>query len=126
MKKVENLKKVTLRVEAGKTAELMDLIPNALEFEFIFGIGPAGMCPFEYQLVNKNEGEMVLLHLKKEEIQPFLGHLQLPVLGLLEENSSFYLNAKIAKIEQPDSKEVIKALAELASHAGGCDCGCGC
>lgn len=126
MKKVENLKKVTLRVEAGKTAELMDLIPKALEFEFIFGIGPAGMCPFEYQLVNKNEGEMVLLHLKKEEIQPFLGHLQLPVLGLLEENSSFYLNAKIAKIEQPDSKEVIKALAELASHAGGCDCGCGC
>ncbi|NIP23047.1 MAG: hypothetical protein GWO38_04310, partial [Phycisphaerae bacterium] len=75
MKKVENLKKVTLRVEAGKTAELMDLIPKALEFEFIFGIGPAGMCPFEYQLVNKNEGEMVLLHLKKEEIQPFLGHL---------------------------------------------------
>ncbi len=126
MKKVENLKKVTLRVEAGKTAELMDLIPKALEFEFIFGIGPAGMCPFEYQLVNKNEGEMVLLHLKKEEIQPFLGHLQLPVLDLLEENSSFYLNAKIAKIEQPDSKEVIKALAELASHAGGCDCGCGC
>ena len=126
MKKVENLKKVTLRVEAGKTVELMDLIPKALEFEFIFGIGPAGMCPFEYQLVNKNEGEMVLLHLKKEEIQPFLGHLQLPVLDLLEENSSFYLNAKIAKIEQPDSKEVIKALAELASHAGGCDCGCGC
>lgn len=126
MKKVENLKKVTLRVEAGKTAELMDLIPKALEFEFIFGIGPAGMCPFEYQLVNKNEGEMILLHLKKEEIQPFLGHLQLPVLDLLEENSSFYLNAKIAKIEQPDSKEVIKALAELASHAGGCDCGCGC
>ena len=126
MKKVENLKKVTLRVEAGKTAELMDLIPKALEFEFIFGIGPAGMCPFEYQLVNKNEGEMVLLHLKKEEIQPFLGHLQLPVLDLLEENSSFYLNAKIAKIQQPDSKEVIKALAELASHAGGCDCGCGC
>ncbi|MGD9055430.1 MAG: hypothetical protein PVF38_04780 [Desulfobacterales bacterium] len=126
MKKVENLKKVTLRVEAGKAAELMDLIPKALEFEFIFGIGPAGMCPFEYQLVNKNEGEMVLLHLKKEEIQPFLGHLQLPVLDLIEENSSFYLNAKIAKIEQPDSKEVIKALAELASHPGDCDCGCGC
>jgi hypothetical protein len=126
MKKVENLKKVTLRVEAGKTAELMDLIPKALEFEFIFGIGPDGMCPFEYQLVNKNEGEMVLLHLKKEEIQPFLGHLQLPVLDLLEENSSFYLNAKIAKIEQPDSKEVIKALAELAAHPGDCGCGCGC
>jgi hypothetical protein len=69
---------------------------------------------------------MVLLHLKKEEIQPFLGHLQLPALDLLEENSSFYLNAKIAKIEQPDSKEVIKALAELAAHPGDCGCGCGC
>ena len=126
MKKIENLKKIYLLLEAGKTAEHMDLLPKAMEFEFIFGIGPAGMCPFEYRLINKNEGDMILLNLNKEEIHPFLGHLRLPVLGLLEENSSIYLKAKIAKIEQPDSAEVVKALAELTSHPGDCGCGCGC
>jgi hypothetical protein len=124
MNKVENLKKVTLGIEAGKTAEFMDLTPEAMEFEFIFGIGPDGMCPFEYQLINKNKGDLVLLNLKKEEIHSFFGHLRLPVLGLLEENSLLYLKAKVVKIEQPDSKEVVKALAALTSHAG--DCGCGC
>ena len=126
MNQVEHLKKVTLKIKAGKTAEHMDLTPEAMEFEFIFGIGPDGMCPFEYQLINKNEGDLVLLNLKKEEIHPFFGHLRLPVLGLLEENSSFYLKATVARIEQPDNKEVIKALAALTSHAGDCGCGCGC
>lgn len=126
MKKVENLKKIQLLLEAGKTAEIMDLTPKAMEFEFIFGIGPAGMCPFEYELVNKKEGDSVLLLLKKEAIHSFLGHLRLPVLGLLEENNSFKLKATIAKIEQPDSKEVVKALADSTSHAGDCGCGCGC
>ena len=126
MNKVENLKKVILSLEAGKTAENMDLTPEALEFGFIFGIGPAGMCPFEYELVNKKAGDSVLLHLEKKAIHPFLGHLQLPLRGLLEGNNSFVLKATIAKIEQPDSKEVVKALAELTSHAGDCGCGCGC
>ena len=126
MNKVENLKKVKLSMEAGTTAERMDLTPTALDYEFIFGIGPEGMCPFEYQLINKNEGDIVLLRLKKEESHPFLGHLQLPILNLLEEKKSIYVKVKIAKIEQPDSKEVVKALAELTSHAGDCGCGCSC
>jgi hypothetical protein len=126
MNKVENLKKVKLSMQAGTSTERMDLTPTALEYEFIFGIGPAGMCPFEYQLVNKNEGDIVLLHIKEEEIHPFKGHLKLPFLDLLDENNSIYVKAKIVKIEQPDSKEVVKALAESTSHAGDCDCGCGC
>jgi hypothetical protein len=126
MKKVENLKKVTLRVEAGKTADHMDLTPEALEFEFIFGIGPDGMCPFEYELADKNEGDTVLLHLKKQDIHLFLQHLRLPIQALIEENDSFFLKVKLTRIEQSASKEVVKALAELTSHSGGCGCGCGC
>lgn len=126
MKKIENLKKVHLLLEAGKTAKQMDLTPQTLKFEFIFGIGPDGMCPFEYRLVNKNEGDTVLLPLKKEEIHLFFGHLQLPVLNLLEANHSIYLKAKVAKIEQTDSKEIVKALAQLTSHSGDCGCGFGC
>lgn len=126
MKKVESLKKISLKLEAGTTAEHMDLTPKALEFTFIFGIGPEGMCPFEYQLVNRDEQEIVLLHLKKQEFGIFSGHLQLPILNLFAEYESLYLKVKISRIQQPDSKEVVKALADLASHPGGCACGCGC
>ena len=126
MKKVENLKKVILRLEAGTTADHMDLTPAGLEFKFIFGIGPGGLCPFEYELVNKDEEELVLLRLNKEEVHHFLGHLHLPLMDLLEKNKSFFLKVKILKIDKPSSKEVGKALAEMASHPGDCDCGCGC
>lgn len=126
MKKVENLTKVTLRLEAGTTADHMDLTPAGLEFKFIFGIGPSGMCPFEYELINKNEDELFLMRLNKEEIHHFLGHLHLSLIDLFEENRSFFLKVKILKIDQPSSKEVVKALAEMASHPGDCDCGCGC
>jgi hypothetical protein len=61
MEKVENLKKVSLRLEAGTTAYRMDLTPAVLEFEFIFGIGSGGMSPFEYQLVNKAAGEEIVI-----------------------------------------------------------------
>jgi hypothetical protein len=117
---------VTLKIEAGMTAEHMNLTPAALEFDFIFGIGPDGMCPFEYQLINKDRNEIVLLQVKKEEAHHFFGHLHLPLLNLFEKNEMFFLKIKIIEIEQPDSKEVVKALAELAAHPGGCDCGCGC
>ncbi len=126
MNKVENLKKVTLQLEAGTTAGDTDLAPAALEFEFIFGIGPGGMCEFEYQLVGKAEDEVILIRLNKEDVDHFVGHLRLPILDLFEKNKSLFLKVRIFNIEQPDSKEVIKALAALASHAVDCGCGCGC
>ena len=126
MNKVEHLKKVTLKVEAGTTAERMDLTPNGLEYEFVFGIGSGGMCPFEYHLVNKNVGEIVLLHLSTEALDHFFGHLHLPALELFKKNDSLFLKARILKVAKPDSKEVVKALAQFTAHPGGCDCGCGC
>ncbi len=126
MKKVENLTKVTLRLEAGTTADRMDLTPASPEFGFIFGIGPGGMCPFEYQLANKAAGEEISMHLKKEETHRLFEHLHLPILTLFEEHESLHLKVKILKIEQPDATEVVKALAANASHDHDCDCGCGC
>ncbi len=126
MKKVENLQKVTLKMEAGTTAERMDLTPTALQYEFIFGIGPAGMCPLEYELIHKKEGDTVMLRLNREEHHQFSGHLFLPFQDLFEENASFFLKVKIAKVQPADSKEVVKALAETTAHTGGCGCGCGC
>jgi hypothetical protein len=126
MKKVENLTKVTLRLEAGTKADDMNLNLPSCEFEFIFGIGSSGMCPFEYQLANKTAGEQISMPLKREETDRMFEHLHLPVMRLFEKHNLLYLNIQILKIEQPDNREVVKALADMASHGHGCDCGCGC
>ena len=126
MNNVENLTKVTLRLEAGTTADRMDLTATALEFEFIFGIGSSGMCPFEYQLVNKAAGEEIVIQVKKEEFYLLFEHLRPPIMNLFEKHGAFHLKIKILRIEKPENTEVIKALSEMASHHHDCDCGCGC
>ena len=126
MNKVENLTKVTLRLQAGTTADHMDLTPAALEFEFIFGIGSGGMCPFEYQLVNKAAGEEIVIQVKKEALHPLFEHLRPPIMNLFEEHDVLHLKIKILRIAKPENTEVIKALSEMASHHHDCDCGCGC
>ena len=122
--KIEHLTKVTLRLEAGISADRMDLNSTESEFEFIFGIGPDGMCPFEYQLVNKAIGEEIGMHVKKETLHSLFEHLRPPVMNLFEKHAVLYLKATILKIEKPENTEVIKALSALASHHH--DCGCGC
>jgi hypothetical protein len=126
MNKVDNLTKVTLRLEAGTTADHMDLTPAASEFEFIFGIAPGGMCPFEYQLVNKAAGEEIGIQVEKEALYPLFEHLHPPIMNLFEKHDRLHLKVKILKIEQPENTEIIKALSETASHHHDCDCGCGC
>ena len=126
MEKVENLTKVTLRLEAGTTAEHMDLTPASLEYEFIFGIGSGGMCPFEYQLVNKAAGEEIVIQVKREELYPLFEHLRPPIMNLFEKHDVLHLKIKILRIEKSENTEVVKALSEMASHHHDCDCGCGC
>jgi hypothetical protein len=126
MNKVENLKKVTLQLKANTSADRMDLTPSTSEFEFIFGIGPGGMCPFEYQLVNKAAGDEIGILLKRKELSSLFGHLHPPIMNFFEHQEALHLDIRILRIEQPENIEVIKALSEAASHHHGCDCGCGC
>ena len=126
MNKIENLTKVKLQIEAGTTAEHMDLTPAASEFEFIFGIGPGGMCPFEYQLVNKAAGEEIEIHVKKEESYLLFEHLRPAIINLFDAHDTLHLKAKILAIKQPENTEIVKALSEMTSHHHDCDCGCGC
>ena len=129
MNKVANLKKVTLAFEAGTSADTMDLIPLFPRFEFIFALGQEGMSPFEYELVNKAEGDEILLHIQKQTFYTFFEHLNPPIRDLFGDREGFYLKAKIAAIAAAENRDVVKALAEMTAHGGGgCDCGgsCGC
>ena len=124
--KVEHLKKITLSLEAGTSPANMDLGAGSSGFEFIFGLGPAGMSPFEYELIDKTEGDEVLIHLIKEDTPVFFEHLHLPLGNLFDDHDEIFLNVKILKIDSADNKEVVKAIASMTAHGHGCDCGCGC
>ena len=127
MNKIENLKKITLSVQAGTSQDTMNLTPKYPGLEFIFGLGSGGMTPFEYELVDKVEGESVLIHLKSEDFHRFFEHLNPPLMDLFDVNGDIYLKVKVEAVRSAENKEVIKAMADMAAHGGaGCDCGCGC
>jgi hypothetical protein len=127
MTKVEHLKKVTLTFQAGTSSDRMDLTPQRPEFEFIFGLAPEGMTPFEYELVDKAAGEEILLHLKRETLNKFFEHLIPPIWDLFDGRDEVYLKVKICEISAVDNREIVRALADMTAHGGGeCDCGCGC
>ena len=129
MNKVENLKKITLSFQAGMSKDTMDLTPKYPEFDFIFALGLDGMTPFEYELVDKAEGEEVLLHIYKQAFYNFFEHLNPPIWDLFDDCEDVYLKAKIAAVTTSDTRDIVKAMAEMTAHGGGgCDCGgdCGC
>jgi hypothetical protein len=127
MNKVENLKKITLSIQAGRSQDMMDGTVKYPGFEFIFGLGPEGMTPFEYELVDKSEGEDVLIHLKKDNLTRFFEHLNPPLTDLFAKNDEVFLKVKIVSIVPAENREIVKSMAAVASLGkSGCDCGCGC
>ena len=127
MNNVENLKKITLSYQAGTSRDTMDLTPKHPEFKFIFGLAPEGMTAFEYELVEKVEGDDFLLHLKKDDLNRFFAHLNPPIWDLFDGCEEIYLNVKILEISAAENREIVKAMADMTAHGGGgCDCGCGC
>jgi len=126
---VENLKKITLSLAAGTSESTMDITPQPSSMEFIFGLGPEGMTPFEYRLVDHRIGDEVLIKIKPGDLSETFQHIPRPVWILPQNLDTVYLRAKILTISQPDNREIVKAMAAIAQHGGdGCggDCGCGC
>ncbi len=127
MNKAENLTKITISIQAGTSQDTMTLTPKYPGLKFIFGLGSAGMTPFEYELVDKAEGESVLIHLKKEGFHSFFEHLNPPLMDLFDVRDNIYLRVKISTVTPAENREIIKAMADMAAHGGtGSDCGCGC
>jgi hypothetical protein len=126
MNKIEILKEITLSIQAGTSQDAMNLKPKYPKIEFIFGLGPKGMTPFEFELGDKAEGDSIVFHLKKEDVYSFFEHLNPPIMDLFEDRPDVYLKVTIEAVTSAENREIIKAVAAMAAHGGcGCDCGCG-
>ena len=128
MTTIEPMMKVNLSFKAGTAPDKMDIPLEHPDFEFIFGIGSGGLTPFEYELAELATGAELNLKLRSEETQRYFEHLYPPVRGLFLDRSEFYMNVRLTDIGPAESRDVIKAMAEMTarSEGGGCGGGCGC
>jgi hypothetical protein len=102
----------------------MDISLDQPQFEFIFGIGPSGITPFEYELAEKSEGQEILIEVKRDNLAIFFEHLHPPITHLDNDTQLIFLKINIQKIAPAGHREVVKALAEVTAHGHGCGCGC--
>ena len=121
--RVENLKKITLTIEAGTSANNMDITARPQSTTFVYGLGTTGLSPFEYALADKSAGDVVLLSIRPGELARTFGHLQPPFATKLDDTDEVHLRVRVDKIKPADGREIISALAAAAEC--GCDCGCG-
>ena len=118
--KVENLSKIGLSVQIGSKRDDMDIMPEPLDFEFIFGIGSAGLTPFEFELAGKCAGEEIILHVDSSQIRESFRHIQIPFPSISREHNELFFRFKITNLSRPEYKEIVSAMAVSA----GCGCGC--
>jgi len=119
---VTYLKKVHLLIQAGTSLQSSDLTSGAVGMEFVFGVGSHGLIPFEAQLADKPLGYQLDLQIPAEGLHAFFAHIFPPFRRLPDHAGTIFMNVQIDGITQADSREVVKALAEVANCGDHC-CG---
>ena len=120
--KVGPLKKIILSLQAAKEPNSEPMTEISPGFDFIFGIGPGGLTPFEYEISDRAVGDEVTIPLNRGDLEQIFQHLTVPAVNIPEDLGSFYLKVKVMDVAPADQREVIRALAELANCGDSC-CG---
>jgi hypothetical protein len=123
---IDNLLKVTLVLEAGKSRDDFKPIQEAKQVEFIYGIAACGITPFERLLYQKSAGDEMLTTIDLRHAEDYFGPLSPGILSWLQERDELSFKVGIRSVSKPDDREIVKALAAGGGCGGSCDCGCDC
>jgi hypothetical protein len=119
---VEGLKKVTVTVKAGTGSQNTDPIEDGTRMEFVFGIGPAGLTPFEYALADSVVGDTITLQVGSGEHDDIFGHIPIMLPQFPTEEAAMYLRVRVERVEPAAQREIIRAMAEASTCNDDC-CG---
>jgi hypothetical protein len=119
---VQPLKKVTLSVNASTQAEVNDPDQDSQTFQLIFGLGTEGLTQFEFLLSKQMQGDIFSLKLHPNDICQTFKHITLPHFDIPKSAESIFFKFQMIKVEEAEHREVIKAMAELNSCGGSCEC----
>ena len=118
---VDHLKKVGLELEIDRLS---------VPFEFICGAASEGLCPFEYELLDKSAGARFQLSIPRDKAASTFAHLYTPIrmsLQLMDLPQTLELTVAVVSVSEPEPREIVRAMAQAADQSGcGGDCGCGC
>lgn len=124
------MKKISLSLLAGNTAETYSLTPSAVFLGFIFGAGSAGLTPLEVSLNDMGLGESKAIRLSSKEIEQFFGRLFISfrqAVGLHIFPETLFLRIELKSCTEAEPREIVQAMAKSLDHGGcGGSCGCGC
>ncbi|BBO67488.1 hypothetical protein DSCA_14180 [Desulfosarcina alkanivorans] len=118
---VDNLMKVSVKVRPG-TISSDD--HRDIPFVFIYGVGPAGITPFEKALFGKGIGDRVQFDMMFSDYRETIGHLEAPLREQTGIRSPASLDVTVTGIVRATDRDVVKAMAAGGS-CGDCGCGCG-
>jgi len=118
--RVEPLRKIRIWVQSGKTPTNMDLTPDPVPLEFVFGVGSEGLSPFEYRLAGKRPGDILTIAMDAGEAGAAFGRLQFPLHVMPQNLSRFYMRVSVEAVSPASNKEVIQAMADMAKCEHGC------
>ncbi|MDZ7831220.1 MAG: hypothetical protein U5L07_05680 [Desulfobacterales bacterium] len=119
------MKKITLKYTAGTAEGSDDLISPAESCEFIYGIAPEGLTPFEYALADKSPGDRIQYRVERARVIETFGHLLSNMGKMPIDQARFYLTIELTDVQEADQREVVRALAGTTACGGDCGCGCG-
>ena len=119
------LDKVHLQIKAvpgqgNKTSE-----PANADVVLIYGIGSAGISPFEKMLHAKSVGDAFSLPVEPGADGVIFGHLHCSLTQTIQMAPPYTLHITVASVTPAPAQEVIRAMAQTTGCGGGCGCGCG-
>lgn len=121
--KIGGLKKVTLSLEAGTTENKIDLTSGPNPWELVVGTGTKGFTPFEYELLGKKVGDIIKLEIHTRGMGEMFGHMDIPLPQSARDFETFFLNARIDRIEDVDQAGLVRAMAGAVRDCGRDCCG---
>jgi hypothetical protein len=93
----------------------------------IFGVGSAGITPFERMLFDKKAGERFALPVEAGAEGVLFGHLLCTFTQALRMVPPYTMHVTVLSVEEAPAQEVVRAMAQLSEGCDGtCGCGCGC
>ena len=120
--KVAYMQKITLTVDMNNPPGENASDHSPAKFDFVYGMGSAGLTPLEFALSEKNAGDEVHLQLRPDQIPAFFGHIRPPALHVQEGKDPIDLRVRILEVSPATGREVVRTLADVANCGDNC-CG---
>ncbi len=120
------LTKVTLILAASADDSSEAPPQENIQFEFVYGIGTAGLSAFEMELQGLSAGARIKVRTQTNLVQSYFEHLRCPLLEAVKIQPPFDLSIEVLSVRPATHRELVHALANIDGSECNCDCGCGC